>query len=207
MDNNTNQSSTRTTKNESEIAPLGISHISASGNIITLTCSACGTEMNLGREYFTATKAGDAIIYRAAKEIHCTGCDAIISQYSLIPRHKKQKKSSKIPIGGIVVAILLVIGIFGLLSPFIASRDKSDDRSIDAWVCAQNVVSESLKSHSTADFPPYSSSFVEHVRDDEYKISAYVDAENGFGATVRQHFTVVLTLTENGYTDASIDFS
>ena len=50
---NMEQTATNTSHNESGISPLGISHISASGNTITLKCSACGSEMSLGREYFT----------------------------------------------------------------------------------------------------------------------------------------------------------
>lgn len=199
------QTAANTSHNESGLLTLGISHISASGNTITLKCSACGSEMSLGREYFTIIKGGG--LYKAAKDIHCSGCDAMIPQYSLIPRHQERRKSSKVPVGGIIVAVLLVLGIIGVLSPFFDSQSSTDDRSIDAWVCAQNVVSESLKSPATAEFPSYSDSYVEYIGDNEYRISAYVDAENSFGATIRQNFTVVLTLTESGYTDATVNFS
>lgn len=199
------QTAANTSHNESGISPLGISHISASGNTIKLKCSACGSEMSLGREYFTMIKGGG--LYKAAKEIHCVGCDAMIPQYSLVPRHQERRKSSKVPVGGIIVAVLLVVGIIGVLSPLFASRNPTDERNIDAWVCAQNAVSELLKSPSTADFPSYSDSYVEYMGENEYTISAYVDAANEFGATVRQNFTVVLTLTESGYTDATVNFS
>ena len=202
---NMEQTATNTSHNESGISPLGISHISASGNTITLKCSACGSEMSLGREYFTMIKGGG--LYKAAKDIHCAGCDAMIHKYSLIPRHQEQRKSSKVPVGGIIITVLLVLGTIGALSPFFDSQSSTDDRSIDAWICAQNAVSELLKSPSTADFPSYSDSYVEYIGDNEFRISAYVDAENEFGATVRQNFTVVLTLTESGYTDVTVNFS
>ena len=199
------QTAANTSHNESGLLPLGISHISASGNTITLKCSACGSEMSLGREYFTIIKGGG--LYKAAKDIHCSGCDAMIPQYSLIPRHQERRKSSKVPVDGIIVAVLLVLGIIGVLSPFFDSQSSTDDRSTGEWECGQNVVSESLKSPATAEFPSYSDSYVEYIGDNEYRISAYVDAENSFGATIRQNFTVVLTLTESGYTDATVNFS
>lgn len=202
---NSNQNTVNTSACESGISPLGISHISASGNTITLKCSACGSEMSLGHEYFTMIKGGG--LFKAAKDIHCVGCGAMIPQYSLIPRHQEQRKSSKIPVGGTIVAVLLALGIIGILSPFFDSQSSTDDRSLDAWVCAQNVVSESLKAPATADFPSYSGSYVKCIGDNEYRISAYVDAENSFGAKIRQNFTVVLTLTESGYTDATVNFS
>ncbi len=81
------------------------------------------------------------------------------------------------------------------------------DRKIDAWVCAQKVVSDRLKSPSTAKFCSYPSATVIDLGDNKYKISGYVDAQNGFGAMIRSNFTVTLTLTENGFKDASCNIS
>lgn len=68
----------------------------------------------------------------------------------------------------------------------------SDDIKGALWALAEKAVKNDLKSPSTAKFPAsYGSSGVSFSRSGElYAVSAYVDAENGFGATVRQYFTV-----------------
>lgn len=73
------------------------------------------------------------------------------------------------------------------------------DRSKDAWVCAKKYVEDNLKSPSTAEFCKYTDATVMRVGEDEYIIHGYVDAENSFGATVRQTWTVSLFLTEKGF--------
>lgn len=75
----------------------------------------------------------------------------------------------------------------------------SKDRSKDAWVCAKMYVEDNLKSPSTAEFCKYTDATVMRVGEDEYIIHGYVDAQNSFGAIVRQTWTVSLFLTENGF--------
>ena len=103
-------------------------------------------------------------------------------------------------ISGIVTVALVFAIIIGVSGGF-----ENDER--DAWVCAQNVVESRLKSPSTADFCSYPEATVTDLGSNRYKITGYVDAQNSFGAVVRSYFTVTLTLTKNGYTDAkcSID--
>ena len=95
----------------------------------------------------------------------------------------------------------LILFVF-IISLFISGC--SSDPKIDAWNCAQDAVKYRLKSPSTAKFPAYSASYVSDLGNNRYRISAHVDAQNSFGATIRQSFTVTLTLTESGYTDASV---
>lgn len=122
-----------------------------------------------------------------------------------------QKENSRekmnIPFSAIVIIILFVFGLCALISRLSNSKTTSNDRRIDAWVCAQNVVTESLYAPSTADFPTYSSSYVTRIEGNKYSITAYVDAQNMFGSTTRQYFTVTLTLTKSGYKEASLHFS
>lgn len=80
-------------------------------------------------------------------------------------------------------------------------------RSSDAWVCAQDIAKSSLRSPSTAKFCSYVDASITCTGGNDYTVSGYVDAENGFGATVRSYFTVTLTLTEKGYTNGYVSFS
>ena len=97
------------------------------------------------------------------------------------------------------VILLLVISSILILS----SACGSSDPKIDAWVCAQDVVESRLKAPSTADFCSYPEATVTDLGNNEYRIEGYVDAQNSFGATIRSHFTVTLTLTGSGYKNAT----
>ena len=52
---------------------------------------------------------------------------------------------------------------------------------------SQTLVKDKLKSPKSADFPRYSDKFIED-KGDTIKVSAYVDAENSFGANVRVNY-------------------
>ena len=80
------------------------------------------------------------------------------------------------------------------------------DRSRDAWVCAIKYVEDNLKAPSTAKFCKYTDATVMRVGEDEYIVHGYVDAQNSFGATVRQNWTVDLVLTEKGFRDPYLEW-
>lgn len=69
----------------------------------------------------------------------------------------------------------------------------------EAFSCAKAIVKSSLKSPSTAKFCWITDATVTHLGNGEYKVTGWVDAQNSFGATLRQNFVVVYTATENGY--------
>lgn len=96
------------------------------------------------------------------------------------------------------IAILIIAG--SLITQCTHIENDSEER--EAWVCAQNVVEQHLKSPSTADFCKYTEATITDLGNSKYKISGYVDSQNSFGAVVRSYFTVTLTLTGSGYKDA-----
>lgn len=76
-----------------------------------------------------------------------------------------------------------------------AEREKSD-REITAFVCAQSVLEDYLKSPSSADYPIYEDEMVTNAGL-RYTVNSYVDAENSFGAKIRNNFTVILEFTDD----------
>lgn len=84
-----------------------------------------------------------------------------------------------------------------------AAKDQKQEKTTNnikpdseiAYVIAQNYISISLKSPSTADFPAldYHYSMPDSVT---YIISSYVDSQNGFGAMIRTNYKI--TLRYNG---------
>lgn len=85
---------------------------------------------------------------------------------------------------------------------FDAYRDKNageDDfghDEYDAWTAARDIVEGKLKSPSTAKFCSVTNASIE--RDgNTWTIIGYVDAQNSFGATLRNNFTVKITFTSS----------
>lgn len=66
----------------------------------------------------------------------------------------------------------------------------------DAWSAAVSTVSSKLKSPSTAEFCSKSAATIKS-NGDTWTISGYVDAQNSFGATLRNNFTVEITFTSS----------
>ncbi len=66
----------------------------------------------------------------------------------------------------------------------------------DAWYAAKETVKDNLKAPSTAKFCSMSSATITHVGK-TWTIKGYVDAENSFGAKIRNNFTVVITFTSD----------
>lgn len=69
---------------------------------------------------------------------------------------------------------------------------REDDDWIGAYVEVQNHVEQRLKSPGTADFPWTPSKHGSNVATQTYYIEAYVDSQNGFGATLRTNFAAII---------------
>lgn len=81
------------------------------------------------------------------------------------------------------------------------------DEAADAKICAVKAVKDQLKSPSTAEFCKYTEMTATNLGGDRWKITGWVDAQNSFGATIRENWTVTLTLTGSGFKDASVTFN
>lgn len=81
------------------------------------------------------------------------------------------------------------------------------DTKINVWVCAQDIVSNSLKSPSSANFCNITEVTVYSNGESDYTIIGYVDADNDFGANIRNDFIVTLTYTGTGYTNGTVTFN
>lgn len=70
------------------------------------------------------------------------------------------------------------------------NEDPNADRSSMAYIQCKGFVKSRLKSPASAEFPPNSSAKVYRPWADkqQYTVTAYVDAQNGFGANLRSRF-------------------
>jgi len=72
-----------------------------------------------------------------------------------------------------------------------------DEQHSYLMVAAEDTIKNNLKSPSTSKFPTYNNAQFKSIGENEYEITSYVDAENGFGATIRSYFTVKVKIDEN----------
>lgn len=76
-----------------------------------------------------------------------------------------------------------------------ASAEKECVSSAGAFVFSKEAVRSNLHSPSTANFPFLDYTSVS-LGDCKYKISSYVDSQNGFGATVRTNYSATMQFSK-----------
>lgn len=95
-------------------------------------------------------------------------------------RLASQKQAKKVGIGcGTIIAVLWIIGT--IMGP-------GEPDEIGAFVMSQQFVENALKSPSTADFCSYTEARVVDLGEGRFRVTAWVDSENSFGATVRTKY-------------------
>lgn len=104
---------------------------------------------------------------------------------------------------GIISLVALVL-ISGASIAFFSGTPDDVDRYGHDWadmiVIAEDAVKEQLKSPSTAEFSPKDETTFT-IEDNVWEISGWVDAQNSFGATIRNTYTVKVTFdSETKYT-------
>lgn len=91
--------------------------------------------------------------------------------------------------------IVSIVLFLCLIIPFTACENETDENAV-VWTFVQECVSKNLKSPSTAKFPTYNHATIKQVGDSsedikqKWHVESYVDAENSFGAKVRQNFSI-----------------
>lgn len=97
---------------------------------------------------------------------------------------QNQKIDKTYLIAGLIAALFLIImAVYALKTE---ENSKSHIYS-QCYMYSQHLVKAKLKSPKSADFPWYSDSFIED-KGDTIIVSAYVDADNSFGTSVRVHY-------------------
>lgn len=70
----------------------------------------------------------------------------------------------------------------------------------EVCVEASMLIEKTLKAPSTAKFPTCSHFIIENLPERGYKVSSYVDSQNGFGAMIRTEWTIVFYYVGDGFT-------
>lgn len=84
----------------------------------------------------------------------------------------------------------------------------TDDSELkEAWVMAQELVKNHLKSPTSAKFPYYKNDNLSIKKSGNYyEIVGYVDAENSFGVEIRTAFSLIMEKTGNSYVEKEYFF-
>lgn len=91
----------------------------------------------------------------------------------------------KLPEGcGCGLALFGVLMLFFLTCTFIGSGPSE----IGAYTASQYFVKQKLRAPGSADFPIYQEGMVSKLNGGRYRVNAYVDSQNGFGAQIRSHY-------------------
>lgn len=98
---------------------------------------------------------------------------------------KKSNKNKFYIIIGIFVFFVLV----GIMSN---EPDSKEPDKLTAYSASEEFVKKNLKAPSTAKYPRYDESFVTDLGGGRFSVSAYVDAQNGFGAQTRTQYTCIV---------------
>src|SRR5690606_27387519 len=93
----------------------------------------------------------------------------------------------------VAVVMLAIIGAF-TRKPYVERPDMYIPTEFDAYIMAKHFMTESLKAPSTAEFASRHKSVIRLLERDKLKVSSFVDAQNSFGAMLRTHFTIVMTV-------------
>jgi hypothetical protein len=120
---------------------------------------------------------------------------ARLQAQSQIKAENKSKPTSCSAIGcAVILGLVVLVAIIG---SFFNSSEKSTRGSdqIGAYVYAQVFVKHRLKAPSTAKFCGFSEANVVTLGGDSYQVSGWVDAQNAFGAMLRNSFVCKLHKT------------
>ena len=100
----------------------------------------------------------------------------------------KAKKENKIKmIIGVVVFIVFFATCYNIMN-----TESGPPSKFSACHMAEQFMEKTLKSPSTADFASCSDATITDLGECKWEVSSYVDAQNGFGATVRTYFTATV---------------
>lgn len=98
----------------------------------------------------------------------------------------------------VLVSVLTVFSVIGIAIAIVSNSGKGVPDKANAVVIAEQEVRKVLKSPSTATFSQMSETTVTQ-NGDTWTIRGWVDAQNSFGATMRNNYTVVIKFSGNSY--------
>ena len=115
-----------------------------------------------------------------------------IAQPNVMPSPTLRKQTIRLSkneriIVWLFIVILLILGLIAICLNSSGGGPSESDLSSMASIQCENYVRDGLKSPSTAKFP-FLLSDVEKLENNMYIVRSYVDAQNSFGALIRNNY-------------------
>ena len=128
--------------------------------------------------------------------VACPKCGYALTPEEIARLRKTERQVQTGSAIGCFVFVIIILFLFyvGSLSSGGETSGYATPTKIDAWVMAKQYVRENLKSPGSADFGSLFSDYqdpdavVTDLGDGRFRIVAWVDAQNAFGAKVRTYF-------------------
>lgn len=129
----------------------------------------------------------------------------------ILKRAKVEKESADKFKNGLFAILLLVWGSVGVGYGFtwlFLGEDKPTQQvaevkeettysDTEVYIEARFILENFLRAPSTAKYPSSSHATIQRLKDNGFKVSSYVDSQNGFGAMIRSNWTVLFQYVEN----------
>jgi hypothetical protein len=100
-------------------------------------------------------------------------------------------------LGSIVIVIVFLALATGSSDSGSSGQPRPEHDALSAWVMCQQFIEERLKAPKSADFPAGYDRFTTDLGDGRYRVKAYVDAQNSFGAEIRTNFECTVRYSGN----------
>ncbi|KYN90801.1 hypothetical protein ATY35_20680 [Vibrio cidicii] len=151
--------------------------------MVSITCPICEKEISLKEQICP----------------HCGGDIRVkVGKTEAITTTLNDEKANKNRGGGIVVIIILLVcviwlGSLGDSSP-VQTKERTEHTVTEAFHHCRNFVQQQLLSPKTASFPSIwdVKDYTTHLGGGRYRVRAYVDAQNAFGAEIRTPFVCIV---------------
>lgn len=118
-----------------------------------------------------------------------------------------KKIPDEVAVLGLIIGMLLMVILGGWILAKMNDDDSSDKEKLhqSCYYYSKRLVEDNLKSPKSADFPLYSESFITD-KGDTVIVSAYVDADNSFGANVRTYYEATIEVSDGTPVRGSVVF-
>jgi hypothetical protein len=174
-----------------------------------IVCKHCGRDLNASKPevpaWETEAKAlamnGDTIA--AIKKVREGTGVGLAEAKNMVDGWRKDPSTpspNKSKSNGCAIGCFGVLALIGVLSAiaYVTPKDvmrEAEDKKIEAFVICKQFVEKQLRAPKTAEFPSFSSAQVHPVAGTDYEVRSYVDAQNAFGAMIRNTFSCTVSPT------------
>jgi len=127
----------------------------------------------------------------------CPHCGVV--RFNPMAQVVAKKKTGKCAMFAAIFILFFFVIIFSCVGNYYSNRtpeqaqaDALQQTQYKVLSRAEKVVTEELKSPSSASFASFNEAVIKEIKPDTWEVRSYVDAQNSFGAKIRNYFTIIM---------------